>query len=84
MGKAFYKGGFETPMSRTEAARILGLNERAMTRSKIKEQHRKLMLANHPDRGGSPFMASKVNEAKALLEKDRSIRAFSTWANARR
>jgi hypothetical protein len=29
---------------------------------KIKEAHKRIMLINHPDRGGSPYIASKINE----------------------
>ncbi|KXS13526.1 hypothetical protein M427DRAFT_100449 [Gonapodya prolifera JEL478] len=64
----FLRGGFESKMSRREAAAILGLRETA-PREKVKEAHKRIMLANHPDLGGSPYIASKVNEAKEILEK---------------
>ncbi|KAJ3094995.1 mitochondrial import inner membrane translocase subunit TIM14 [Phlyctochytrium planicorne] len=67
-GKAFFKGGFEAKMSKREAALILGIPESA-SKNKLKEAHRRIMLLNHPDRGGSPYMASKINEAKDLLDK---------------
>jgi hypothetical protein len=38
--------------------------ETALTKAKVKEAHRRMMIANHPDRGGAPFLASKINEAK--------------------
>ncbi|KAK4456284.1 mitochondrial chaperone [Podospora aff. communis PSN243] len=72
LGKAFYKGGFEPKMTKREASLILSLNERSVTKDKIRKAHRTLMLLNHPDRGGSPYLATKVNEAKELLEKTAS------------
>lgn len=68
-GKAFVKGGFGQKMSAREALQILNLKETNLSQAKLKEQHRKLMMANHPDKGGSSLLATKVNEAKDFLEK---------------
>lgn len=37
------------------------------TADKVKEAHRKVMVANHPDAGGSHYLASKINEAKDVM-----------------
>lgn len=56
-------------MSPKEALQILNLRESTLTKAKLKDTHRRIMLLNHPDRGGSPYLATKINEAKDILEK---------------
>ncbi|XVE61748.1 hypothetical protein DITRI_Ditri06bG0064700 [Diplodiscus trichospermus] len=64
--RRFYEGGFQPAMTRREAALILGVRERTPA-DKIREAHRRVMVANHPDAGGSHYLASKINEAKDMM-----------------
>lgn len=55
-------------MSRREALEILGLDDNASP-TDIQQAHKKLMQRLHPDRGGSNYLAAKVNQAKSVLMK---------------
>ncbi|SCU84192.1 LADA_0D00364g1_1 [Lachancea dasiensis] len=65
-----YGGGFSTKMTESEALLILGIVGREIESLDVpllKSKHRRAMVQNHPDRGGSPFLAMKINEARDVL-----------------
>lgn len=60
----FRYSGFQKEMTLGEAARILAISRANPDAS---ENYRGLILANHPDRGGSRYLAQKINEARKKL-----------------
>jgi hypothetical protein len=69
--QAWGQGGSKTSangsaMSKDEAYAVLGLKPGA-TADDVRTAHKRLMKDFHPDRGGSDYLAAKINAAKDVL-----------------
>jgi len=51
-----------------KALQIFGIDS-VSSEEQIIQRHRELMQKNHPDRGGSDYLAAQINEAKEVLLK---------------
>ncbi|CUM66213.1 uncharacterized protein PRCAT00003872001 [Priceomyces carsonii] len=71
--KAFpQRVGFQQRMTEQEALQILGINPEDimhLRKNDLKKRYREMMVANHPDKHGSVYLAQKINQAKDILEK---------------
>lgn len=56
-------------MSREEAFEVLGLEEDASP-EEIKAAYHRLIAQAHPDKGGSDYLAARINEARDVLLDD--------------
>jgi hypothetical protein len=53
-------------MTKDEALKVLGLKDSA-NEVEIRSAHKRLIKDFHPDKGGSDYLAAKINEAKDIL-----------------
>jgi hypothetical protein len=65
--RAERQGPSSGSMSRTEALAILGLKDGEAGSEAVRSAHKRLMKQFHPDRGGSDYLAAKINQAKDVL-----------------
>jgi hypothetical protein len=56
-------------MSREEARKVLGVSATA-SEAEILEAYKRLMRKNHPDGGGTDYLAQKINQARDVLVKE--------------
>jgi hypothetical protein len=56
----------DAEMDLKRALQVFGF-EALPSEEKVVQRHRELMQKNHPDRGGSDFLASQINQAKEVL-----------------
>ena len=53
-------------ISKKEAASLLGVSD-GVSEDEIKAAHKKLIAQLHPDKGGTDYLAAKINEARDVL-----------------
>jgi DnaJ-class molecular chaperone len=63
-----FKSDSYRDISKAEAYEVLGISADSSQEEVIKA-HKRLMQRLHPDRGGSDYLAAKINAAKDLLIK---------------
>jgi hypothetical protein len=56
-------------MDKAQARLVLEVDDEASDEQVI-SAHKRLMAKNHPDKGGSTYIASQINQAKDVLLKD--------------
>ncbi|KAG5478086.1 hypothetical protein LSCM4_05486 [Leishmania orientalis] len=71
-----FECGFQSPMTEYEAYMLLGFKEneagailRRPTPEEVKKRYRNMMKGFHSDVSGTPYIATKLNEAKDILIK---------------